>query len=447
MVYGRAGREMRILLGDGKFADKEGRTPRIVWDSEKVINGHMMIVGASGTGKTFRLRCLMDEMLRQKPSCRFFVIDVHGDIVIPGASVVRFSETTDYGLNPLKVSDDKDFGGVRKRVRSFISTLRRTSHALGSKQEATLINLLNDLYRANGFVPEDPRTWAVGFDARPGRRMPKKQPTITDLKRFAEYKLKQMVVGAGSQAVGKLEQLHRKFRSLDRMNARAHADDDVDLTALKAEVKKLYGEYVDAIETGRELDDVIKYNSRDVIQSVFERVVTLESSGIFKASPPPFDQSASIWNYDIRSLNKDEQQMFVDVLLEDLFMEAKARGERSEPDTFIVIDEAHKFVSEEDEHIVNVIAKEARKFGVGLILASQSLSHFPEDVIANCSTKMILGLDEMYHDVAARRLRIEPKRFSYIQPHVSSIVQVKTKGSLQNRFVDVNLPRTADPRS
>jgi len=437
---------MRILLGDGRFPDKDGRPNRVVWDSSQVINGHWVIAGASGTGKTFRLRYLMDGMLRQNPACRFYVIDVHGDIQIPGASVVRFSETTDYGLNPLKISDDQDFGGVRKRVRSFISTLRRTSHALGSKQEAALINILNDLYKANGFDPQDPRTWSLSFDPRYGRRIPKKQPTITDLKRFAEYKLKQMVAGAGSAAVAKLEQLHKRFRALDKMNARSTVE-DVDLTALKAEVKRIFAEYIDAIETGRELDDIIKYNSRDVIQSVYERIVTLDSSGIFKATPPPFDPKASIWNYDIRSLNKDEQQMFVDVLLEDLFMDAKARGERSEPDTFIIIDEAHKFVSEDDEHIINIIAKEARKFGVGLILASQSLSHFPEDIISNASTKLILGIDEIYHDVAARKLRVEPKRFSYIRPQYTAIVQVKTKaGSLSNKFVDVDLPRTADAR-
>lgn len=437
---------MKVFLGSSKFPDKSQNHLPVYWNSDTVINGHMILVGASGTGKTFRLRYIMNEMLKQNPNAKFHVIDVHGDIQVPGSSVVRFSETTHYGLNPLKINPDPDFGGVRKRVRNFISTLKRTSNALGSKQEATLVNVLQDLYRANGFLIEDHRTWSLNVDPRRSKRGAKRQPTIADLKRFTDYKLKQMILGAGSVAVGKLEQLQRKFRSLDRANTKNMGGDDVALEGLKGECKDLYSEYIDSIETGREIDDLIKYNSRDVMQSVYERIVTLESSGIFKAEAPPFDEDKRIWNYDIRALNGDEQKMFVDVLLEDLFMEAKQRGERPFADTFIIIDEAHKFVSEDEEHIVNLIAKEARKFGIGLVLASQSLTHFPEDIIANTSTKIILGLDEMYHDSAARKLRVEAKRFGFIQPRKTALVQVKETGSLVNKYIDVYLPNSRDTR-
>src|SRR3546814_10512950 len=52
-----------------------------------------------------------------------------------------------------------------------------------------------------------------------------------------------------------------------------------------------------------------------------------------------------------------------DVCSSDL---AKARGQRDNPDTFIIIDEAHKFMSPDNEHIMNRMAREVRKFGVGL---------------------------------------------------------------------------------
>mgnify|MGYP002716727916 CR=1 FL=1 len=433
---------VRVLLGHAQFADKNGHKPPLVWDADNVINGHIMVVGASGTGKTHTLRRLMNEMVAQNPATRFHVIDVHGDIEVDGMSRVRFSETTPYGLNPLKVNDDPDFGGVRKRTRNFIAMINRTSRGLGTKQEATLINIMEDLYHANGFLKDNPKTWSLNFDPRPARRYGKRQPTVEDLKRFADWKLKQMIMGTGATAVAKLELLNRKFRALDRANAKAMRDEEIDLTRLKDECKIVYAEYIDAIQSGRELDDLIKYNSRDVMQSVYERIVNLESSGIFKNQLPPFDAGRPVWNYDIRSLNRDEQQMFVEILLEDIFFDAKRRGERTSPDTFVVIDEAHKFVSEDEGHIMNIIAKEARKFGVGLILASQSLNHFPEDVIANTSTKLILGIDEMYHDVSARKLRIEPKKFGYIKPQISAIAAVKSKGdSTANRYIDIMLPR------
>lgn len=48
------------------------------------------------------------------------------------------------------------------------------------------------------------------------------------------------------------------------------------------------------------------------------------------------------------------------------------------------------------DNIINIISKEARKFGLGLICASQSPTHFSEDFISNVGTKIILGLDQMF---------------------------------------------------
>src|SRR3546814_9934988 len=77
---------------------------------------------------------------------RFHVFDVHGDIEIEDASSVMFSEQTQYGMNPLRVNPDPHFGGVRKKVQGFISTMNRVSGALGTKQEACLRNILYDSY-------------------------------------------------------------------------------------------------------------------------------------------------------------------------------------------------------------------------------------------------------------------------------------------------------------
>ena len=128
----------------------------------------------------------------------------------------------------------------------------------------------------------------------------------------------------------------------------------------------------------------------------------------------------------------------IDVLAEGLFLAAKRKGERSGYDTFLVIDEAHNFVSDDPTHITSIISKEARKFGMGMVLASQSLSHFPEDIIGNAATKVILGIDEMYHEQTAKKLRIEAKRLGWIVPKKSALIQIKT-GDMANRYLDVML--------
>jgi DNA helicase HerA-like ATPase len=412
--------------------DKWKKNNNIIWDTEKTINGHMILVGASGTGKTFTIRKILSE-LSKDPNIKIHIIDVHGDINIDGASSVDFSETSGYGLNPLKISADKDFGGVRKKIRMFVSMLNRTSRKLGTKQESVLINLLEDLYYQNGFEISNSKTWSVDYK---NTKYTKKYPSISDLSRFANYKLKQILVGTSSKALSNLEKLNKKFMSLEKKAIKLKEGEDHDLDKLKEECKTIYTNYIDSIENGREIDDLIKYDSKDVIKSVYERIQLLQSSGIFKNKIPPFDDNNNVRRYNIKSLNVDEQKMFLDVLAEDIFFNAKQKGETDKPREFIVIDEAHLFMSDDNEHILVKIALEARKYGLGLILASQAFHHFSEDIISNTSCKVCLGLDEMYHITSAKKLTIEPKRFKYIIPHKSALIQVKEKGSISNMFYD-----------
>ena len=429
---------MQIKLGVSKFTNKEGKRDPVIIDYTKTINGHTAIIGGSGTGKTYRLRKMVD-VLKQS-DVKIYILDVHGDIDIDGAEYIKISESSGNGLNPLKISADKDSGGVRKRISSFISMLQRTSTKLGSKQISALSNTMKDLYAANGFYENDPRTWSLDYDPYRNRKFKKKQPTVLDLKRFTERKLKQMISGGSAKAITALENLNKKYTSLGRYNNKMSEIDEEKIAKLKAECIELYTKYIESIETGGEIDELIKYDSKDVMKSIYERIANLEASGIFKDNFPVFEKSdKKIFRIDIKSLNVDEQKMFVDVFLAEVFEQAKERGEVPHPDTFIILDEAHIFLSDDSSHITNVIAKEARKFGIASILSSQSFTHFPEDIIANTSVKIILGIDEMYHQASAKKLMIEPKRFGYIVPHKSALVQVKNKGDMSNKFVDVFL--------
>lgn len=427
-------------------SDKFNKNNKIIWDGSKVVNGHFIIVGGSGTGKTYTIRNILRE-LTSVEGVTVHVLDVHGDIDIGDdiTSTVSFSETADFGLNPLKISANKDFGGVRKKIRSFMSMLSRTSRALGSKQESVLTHLLKDLYYERGFYSDDYHSWDVNFDTRKFKPSPKRHPTILDLKKYCDSKLKEIMLGSGKKGIQALENLNKKVTQLDKLLIKKvktihNADENgkvIDkIGKQKESCIELYNDYIKNIENGRELDEVLKYDSSEVLKSVFEKISNLENTGIFKSTLPNFDPKKPIKRYDIKSLNKDEQKMFVDILLEDIYLAAKEKGPQEGVKTFLVIDEAHIFVSPDDEHIINVISKEARKFGVGLILASQSFNHFSEDIIANSSTKMILGIDEMFHDVASKKLKVEVKRFNYIVPHKSALIQIKKKGDLSNKFVD-----------
>src|SRR3546814_9524389 len=101
----------------------------------------------------------------------------------------------------------------------------------------------------------------------------------------------------------------------------------------KTNVKELFSAHIDAMKTGGELDDLLNYDSVDTLRAVYERIKGLDATGIFKDVPPTFAQDDPLRVYDIKALSEDEQSMFAEVLLERLFLEAKARGQRSEEHT------------------------------------------------------------------------------------------------------------------
>ena len=432
---------MQVFLGTDAQTLHSANGKQVAWDTERLINGHVLIVGKSGTGKTFTLRNMIDQISQQSNNrVRVHVMDVHGDIDLPGASTVKFSESTPYGFNPLTINPDPDFGGVRKRIQSFIAALGRTGFRLGSKQEAALRNILLDLYSANGFIENDPRTWRIDPSQAQGK-WARKQPAMEDAVRFANAKLRAMFLGSSSKTVAALEKLYRKqiqlHNKIKQGNKAANTADveqvQAELEKLSKEAQDLFREHIETIQTGRELDDLIKYDSKEVMKSVVDRLENLNNIGIFRPQRPPFDNNAAIWRYDIKALSTDEKRLFVSFILEAVFLRATQRGVQSDVVELIILDEAHLFSNDEPDNPVNVIAKEARKFGLGLFAASQSPTHFSDDFISNVGTKVILGIDQMYWDGTVRKLKIEQNTLEWIIPHQRMVVQMNNKGETRTR--------------
>lgn len=483
---------MQVRFG----SDARTRSP-ITWDSTKVVNGHSLIVGMSGAGKTHRLRDMVRQMQNTcdgKP-LRIHVFDVHGDIDLENASSVMFSEQTAYGMNPLRISADPHFGGVRKRVQGFIATVNRVMRALGPKQEAALRNILYDVYSRHGFKHDDPDTWLIdesvaklvsdGSDGRlyidvplaeindakalgaewcriqrclyvqtdqytggitrwPPKTIARTHPAISDVLRMARYILQMSFLGTGVEAITKLEianktaaAYQRKRMEALRRGDKSFTDEklEADLTKAKTKAIDAYSAYAEAIMTGNELTDVMKYDSTDVLKSVVDRLENLNAIGVFKAKQPPFDQTNQVWHYNIKALSMEERKLFVLFRLEELFAEAVQRGEQSDIVEVVILDEAHIYADDDPENIINTIAKEARKFGMALICASQSPTHFPEDFISSVSTKIILGIDESYWRGSVTKMRVTEDALAWIKLRKSMLVQMKRSGETRNEWL------------
>lgn len=442
---------MKIDLGHDDYLLSKSQTQQVFCDFDCLVNAHMLVMGKTGMGKTTFLRRVIQQIRQFSPAPRIHIMDVHGDIDLPGASSVRFSESTEYGLNPFVVSSDRHFGGVRKRVQDFIATINGC-RPIGSRQEAVMRHLITDLYAGNGFFADNYKSWVLddGFD----RKYPKRYPTMDDACRYAFVKLKQLIIGSDTKAGRALEDLNKttsKLYKISKQLSAPGAKPDGELLEkameLRQKAMKSYKEYIENLETGKELEDFIKYESKEVLKSVVERFDNLKASGIFKNQIPPFEPSNPVWHYDITALREDEKRMFVEFRLQEIFSSSLERGPIRKEDEgllrdIMIIDEAHLFFRDEENNILNTIAKEGRKFGLGLICASQSPTHFSEDFFSNVATKVVLGVDQMYWDNLVRKMKIDPKLMQYIKPFHVIGVQMSNKGETRSRFTMVRVSNT-----
>ena len=205
---------------------------------------------------------------------------------------------------------------------------------------------------------------------------------------------------------------------------------------------------MEQIDTGSELEEFILWYNAEGVQSLFDRLESLDNSGIFRGAPPMFPRGVTVHDYNIKALDVAEQQLFVDCLMEQLYVSAKQRGESDGPVEFIVIDEADVFTCDDPDHIINKMVKETRKFGVGMVLAGQSFEHFSNDLLTSASVKLVLGCPEMFLDQTRRRLGLplveQDKRkinpLSTIRPRQTAFAGVTMAG--ENGAVSaIRLPR------
>lgn len=148
---------MQVIVG------KDAKTGQpFLLDTTQAINAHLQIAGITGMGKTHRLIKLVKSFVESasnlRQPLRLHVFDPHGDIELPYSSEVIFSEATPYGYNPLEINPDPNYGGVRRAIQKFIAAIQKHK-ALGTKQEAVMRYLLEDLYAMRGFKADDPSSW------------------------------------------------------------------------------------------------------------------------------------------------------------------------------------------------------------------------------------------------------------------------------------------------
>jgi DNA helicase HerA-like ATPase len=283
------------------------------------------------------------------------------------------------------------------------------------------------------------------------KRIFKYFPVIEDLVRFTKLKIKAQICGTNSAAMTLLNDVsqasrmyYRRVEELAKLNMVLEESEKAklegNLDKARNDAVDAYTSFLNSIRTGREMEDTIRYNSMDVLTSVLERLQNLKSSGIFNPETPPFDQKLPIWRYDIKHLEISVQKMLVDLVCTKIFERAMQRGFQDDVIEVIVVDEGKRYATDEEGNILKLISNEARKFGLGLWIASQSPEHFDDDFLKSTGTIMVLGLSAADSRMAATKLGLtDPEMLNRIQPQKTALIQIKNIGELNSSFQLIEL--------
>lgn len=437
----------RFVVGSDSYAlQKENQKKEVIWDTSRLSNFHIGITGTSGSGKTHQMKRFLGAL---DPNVHIDIFDYHGDIDIVNASTVMFSEQTKYGYNPFVVNPDPHYGGLRKSANAIIEIMGQ-SRKLGENQEQVMRNLIMDCYEVKRITPDNQHSWQrrdaseiecdTLYNQRNWQELAKCFPTLLDLERQIFRKLKLNMLGLddnnkSKQALYALEGFMRVAKNAKQAKMKGTRS-GINVEEIQANVdkarEKAISEYttaMNAIEDGNEFDDIIKYSSVETLQSLLTRVQNIRALGLFNANPPPFNGNIHRYFLKPMSTSAHELKMFIFSRLMAIYHEEMQRGESGgKLRRIIVIDEAKKFSDDEASNPINIIANEARKFGIGLLLAGQSPDHLPPDFIRSAGTLLIQNLATDDWDKASRKLKIDAKKLSYLTPRKNGMIRLLETG-------------------
>lgn len=301
-----------IFLGNAP----DGR--RINWSPGRLNNGHMIILGGSGAGKTETIRCIAGELAAQ--SMPVVLIDFHGDMAASTGALrsYKIREGGQYYFNPLELDPEIDEITPLRATSDFVDAISINFPTLGIQQRRKIKNIIKDCYRISG-ITGNTDTW----------------------KRVLDF-------------------------------------DDIE-----SEIMECEDEAIPAY-----LEDIFDYK-------LF--------SGEEKISIPTI-LSGGITHINLNALPENLRYLFADLFLRRIYYTLQATGEiprgtedeRAKFRLFVIVDEAKLLVSQKSgsktaiKAVLNKYATEMRKFGVSLILASQLIAHFNEEILANIAVKFCM---------------------------------------------------------
>lgn len=330
IVMADAGAEASAGLLTVQLGAEHAGSRSVVWSPGRQSNGFLLVLGASGSGKTETLKVLGSSI--HHFGVPVLTFDFHGDVKFPGTESILLSSgsLSTVGLNPMEIdAQSAEESGLYDQRASLRALVQRAVPSLGHRQSAILREAFEEAYARAGILDNDSQTWT--------------RPVPT-------FGMVQEILGEWSEDDA-------------RRNQRASIE------GCLAAVQQLFDHPIFQRTSHLSVDDFLSKSMR----------------------------------LDLSKLPDDIRFVATETLLRKLFRVLRLRGpipvqpvdDRQRFRLFVIIDEA-KILSlgggdrDRSDNILNELITEARKFGLGMVLASQMSDHFSEEVRANAATWLVL---------------------------------------------------------
>ena len=192
------------------------------------------------------------------------------------------------------------------------------------------------------------------------------------------------ITEAQSQAMYVFHTIHRdrwleRLVTADAEEAKSHGINEATLDALKRKLKLTFDLSVREGEVRPRGNIFVTDGSESLVKDI---VMSIENG-----------KKVIL---DTSSMPQDKELLIAGIITDNLFKRYKRHKEKGEledkPTVSIVIEEAPRVLGERaGRNVFHKIAREGRKFRVGLIAITQLSSMIPREILANMNTKIILG--------------------------------------------------------
>ncbi len=289
-------------------------------DAHQVQNPHLMIMGESGSGKTYAVQCLVSELAHAGVPSIIFDYGQSFETDKLDRTFLKYCDPQEHrigedglALNPFEIFSQDTRGP--NTVATRLADVFDAAYRLGDIQRKVFIEAVLQTYRNAGITAQDSKTWSHP------------PPNLTSLNETIE------VLAADRQ--------NPNYRNAASLAARLTSF--FMLVALSDE----------------------RWSWDKMISDSPKRVHILQ----------------------FRGLEGKTRRVLVELLLWHMFFHLKSHGQHPLR-AYCILDEAHHLSFRESGPLENIL-REARKFGLGLIFASQQPQDFSPVAYSNTASKLI----------------------------------------------------------